>query len=126
MMTLTGLNHLKDIADQMRGLARSSDAKMFYELLSDSLVWTDEIPELSAGQVGGLRALRYVFRYRSSLLLGKAEERYRPFWELAQSLFPDWPGFAPERRDPELRGSYESFHAEAMRDMSDLFGDMRR
>jgi hypothetical protein len=114
-------SQLGEIAGLMRALKRSPDAKMFYELLSDSLVWTDEIPEVSAAQVGGLRSLRFVFRYRTSLMLGIPEERYRPFWEEAQTLFPSWPGFDPERRDPSLRAAYETFHAEAKRDMKDLF-----
>jgi hypothetical protein len=125
-MAVTGLGQLTEIAGLMRGLARSPEAKMFYELLSDSLVWTDEIPEFNADQVGGLRALRFVFRYRTSLMLGKPEERHRPFWDEAWRLFPDWPGFDPERRVPDLRGTYESFHAEAMREMGDLFGEMGR
>ncbi len=119
-------SHLAEIASLMQGLARSPEAKMFYELLSDSLVWTDEIPEVTTEQVGGLRSLRFVFRFRTSLMLGKPEERYRSFWDEARTLFPDWPGFDAERRAPELRAPYESFHAEAMRDMGDLFGEMGR
>jgi hypothetical protein len=124
-MASTGVSRLRDIAELMRELVRSPDAKMFYELLSDSLVWTDEIPEVGPDQVGGLRSLRFVFRYRTSLMLGIAEKRYAYFWEEAQTLFPGWPGFDPERRAPELRGAYESFHADAMREMGDLFGDLR-
>jgi hypothetical protein len=59
-------------------------------------------------------------------MLGKPEERYRHYWEEAMSLFPNWPGFDPERRVPELRNTYESFHAEAMRDLGNLFGEMGR
>ncbi len=120
-MANTGAGLLREIVDPMRSLTASPDAKMFYELLSDSLVWTDEIPEVDPAHVGGRRALRFVFRYRTSLMLGRPEERYRPYWEEALALFPAWPGFKPERRAPSLRDAYESFHAEAMRDVSDLF-----
>jgi hypothetical protein len=115
-------SRLGEIAGRMRELAASADAKMFYELLSDSLMWTDEIPEIRAEDVGGLRSLRYVFRYRTSLMLGTPEERFRPFWDEALALFPGWPGFDPARRDPQLRGAYDSFRAEALREMNDLFG----
>jgi hypothetical protein len=121
-MLNTGPSRLADIAHLMRTLTRGADAKMFYELLSNSLMWTDEIPEVAAEHVGGLRSLRYVFRYRTGLMLGTPEVRFRPFWDEAQALFPDWPGFDPQRRAPELRDAYESFRAEAMREMQDLFG----
>jgi hypothetical protein len=124
-MAGTRTSQLGEIAGLMRELVRLPEAKMFYELLSDSLVWTDEIPEVGADQVAGLRSLRYVFRYRTSLMLGIPETRYSHFWEEARALFPTWPGFDPERRAPELRGAYESFHADAMREMGDLFGDPR-
>jgi hypothetical protein len=124
-MAGTGTSRLRDIAELMRALVRSPDAKMFYELLSDSLVWTDEIPEAGPEQVGGLRSLRFVFRYRTSLMLGVPETRYASYWEEAQALFPGWPGFDPDRRVPDLRNAYESFHADAMREVGDLFGDPR-
>jgi hypothetical protein len=123
-MAMIGKSQLEEITDLMRGLVRAADAKMFYELLSDSLVWTDEIPEVAPNQVGGLRSLRFVFRYRTSLMLGKPEDRYRPFWEQALKLFPGWPGFDTDRRSPDLKSTYETFHAEAMRDMGDLFGGL--
>ena len=82
-MAGTGTSRLGEIAGSMRELIRLPDAKMFYELLSDSLVWTDEIPEVSAEHVGGLRSLRFVFRYRTSLMLGVPETRYVAFWEEA-------------------------------------------
>jgi hypothetical protein len=121
-MTRPGGSRLGEIAHRLRELTPSPDAKMFYELLSDSLMWTDEIPEIRAEDVSGLRSLRFVFRYRTGLMLGVPEERYRPYWDEAVSLFPEWPGFDPRRREPELRGAYESFRAEAQREMTDLFG----
>jgi hypothetical protein len=124
-MAGTGMSRLGEIASLMRELVRSPEAKMFYELLSDSLIWTDEIPEVGADKVGGLRSLRFVFRYRTSVMLGVPEKRYQAFWDEALTLFPGWPGFDPERRAPELRSAYESFHADAMREMGDLFGDPR-
>lgn len=121
-MANTGMSRLATIAHLMQALRRAPDAKMFYELLSDSLMWTDEIPEADATHVGGLRSLRYVFRYRTGLMLGAVEERYRPFWDEAMTLFPAWPGFDPERRAATLRDIYHSFREEAKREMEDLFG----
>jgi hypothetical protein len=121
-MVQPGTSQLAEIAGLLRALQRSPDARMFYELLSDSLMWTDEIPEVDASNVGGLRSLRYVFRYRTGLMLGAPDDRYGSFWNEAQHLFPDWPGFDPARRVSDLRAAYESFRADAIREMKDLFG----
>ena len=88
---------LRAIAGRMRELKPAAGASVFYELMSDALVWDDEIPDLAAGDVGEFHCLRFVFRYRTTLLVGQPDERYRRFWEEAARLFPYWPGFDPRR-----------------------------
>jgi hypothetical protein len=36
-------------------------------------------------------------------------EKFRAYWEKAQQLFPNWPGFSPRRRDSQ----WQQFYTEA-------------
>ncbi|HVS34564.1 MAG TPA: hypothetical protein VMS17_03215 [Gemmataceae bacterium] len=120
-MEADSLEQLRAIADQMRLLRAAPGASVFYELMSDSLVWSDEIPDLETGDVRAFHCLRYVFRYRTTLILGKPDTRYSDFWEEARSLFPDWPGFEGRRQSVELRPVYERFVEQARADIRELF-----
>ncbi len=115
------VSELAAIAPQMRKLVHSAQAEVFYEMLSGSLIWTDEIPESSKRQPGSVECLRPVFRFRSSLIIGNPEEQYRPYWEEAERLFPNWPGFTTERRSESFRSTYETLRADAMQKIDDLF-----
>jgi hypothetical protein len=107
----------------MQVLRPSPGAVLSYELLSDSLVWSDEIPDLEDRDARSFGPLRYVLRFRTSLILGEPEERCRGYWEEAQRLFPDWPGFDPRRQAPALRAEYERFKAQAAADIRELFDE---
>ena len=97
------------------------EAALFYELMSDALVWNDEIPDLQTGDVRDFHCLRFVFRYRTTLMLGQPDERFRRVWDEAYKLFPDWPGFDPRRQSPALRPVYERFVEQAKADIRELF-----
>ena len=60
----------------------------------DERVWEVEVESIDCA------ALRGVWRYRSSLITGEPAEKHRVNREETQRLFPNWPGFLPERRDP--------------------------
>jgi hypothetical protein len=72
--------------------------KVSYEIMSGALIWSDETNSKTPGTV--MEALRYVVAYRTSLMLGKPREVLKPIWEHALTLFPNWVGFRPERRQP--------------------------
>lgn len=74
----------------------SPDAHPFYDMLSDAILWSDELPEELPE---GWTVVRCVFRHRTCLLLG-IEPEYEEWWQLARKLFPAWAGFAEERRQP--------------------------
>ena len=114
---------LRAIAGRMRELKPAPGASVFYELMSDALVWDDEIPDLETGNVGEFHCLRFVFRYRTTLLIGQPDERFRCYWEEATRLFPDWPGFDAGRRSAELRPVYERFREQAKADIRELFNE---
>ena len=45
------IDQLRDIAVRMQPLRAAPGASVFYELMSDALVWSDEIPNLDTGDV---------------------------------------------------------------------------
>jgi hypothetical protein len=114
-------SHFGEIADAMRQLKPDAGAVLFYELMSDALAWSDEIPEMESQQVRAFRPLRFLLRYRTSLILGQPDQRYQEYWDEALTLFPEWPGFEPRRRAAELRQSYDQFRAQASADIKELF-----
>jgi hypothetical protein len=112
---------LREIAPFLQVLRPSPGAVLSYELLSDSLVWSDEIPELEGKADRPFWPLRYVLRFRTSLIVGAPDEPYREYWEEAQRLFPDWPGFDARRQAPDLKAEYDRFKAQAAADIRELF-----
>jgi hypothetical protein len=73
-------------------------AEVWYEIWSGALRWSDETNSKTPVEVFG--ALNFIVAYRTSLMLGKPREVLKPVWEHALTLFPNWVGFRPERRQP--------------------------
>lgn len=91
------------LAPALDGLRFNPDARFFFEMLSGGVVWSDELPPDSASTEEAIAsALRGIWHYRTSLILGAPVERFKASWEAAQSAFPNWPGFHPSRRDTAL------------------------
>ena len=72
-----------------------------YHVLADALYWSDELPK-------GLEkdcenALRFVLRYRSSVIVGRPEVEYEAIWLAARKLFPKWIGFLEKRSTANQR-----------------------
>lgn len=93
------------LAPLLNKLQADPNARVNYELMSGALIWSDEFPALS--EINGLdtNCLRGVFRFRTTLMLGKPEERYRTGWEALQTLCPNWPAFLPDAENPTLPAS---------------------
>ncbi len=115
------VEQLRAIAVRMQPLRPAPGASIFYELMSDALVWSDEIPDLDSGDLRDFHCLRFVFRYRTTLILGAPDARFQGFWEEAKNLFPDWPGFEARRQSGDLRPVYERFVEQARADIRELF-----
>jgi hypothetical protein len=115
------LTQLRAVAPRMRELKPAPDATVFYELMSDALVWSDEIPDLDTGDVSDFHCLRFLFRFRTTLMTGAPDERFRSLWDEAKNLFPDWHGFDPRRQAPEFRPVYQRFCEQAKADIRELF-----
>jgi hypothetical protein len=90
---------LADHAEHLNAICSPAlGSKNFYEMMSGALVWSDETNREIPIKV--IWSLRFIFAYRTSLLLNKPREELKPLWDHALSLFPKWVGFRPERRQP--------------------------
>jgi hypothetical protein len=90
---------LAEIAHAMNGLAKSPNATVGYELLSDSLWWSDELP--ADGPTLGEDCLRLILNYRTGLIINQPKPEFLGYWHAAKRAFPKWPGFAVERCTPD-------------------------
>lgn len=97
------------IAPAMESMQRHFDATVSYHLPADAIYWSDEIPA-SLSRFGE-NCLRPVLHYRTSMILGKPEDRWREYWDEATQRFPNWIGFCVERTrcNPELQETIAGF-----------------
>ena len=124
-MTPMEATALSGIAALMRNLVRSPRATFSYDMLSDALIWSDEFPKPGVlAQVPGWDVIRFVLHFRTTLILGEPYEEYREYWDEALRLFPEWPGFAPERRSSELRADFREKSAWARAELDELEREM--
>lgn len=90
-------NELDTLAGKLpRGPSRATQEPV-YDLMSDAFVWSDELidfQKLSQGEAGAMRCL---WRYRTSLITGAPDERFKELWPRAIALAPHWVGFAAGR-----------------------------
>lgn len=95
MDAIENLYHdLARVAASMEALEKQDDAKVFYEVLSGSLVWSDELPNTTGVS---LDCLRFVLKYRTGLVVGEPQPHFELFWQEAVRQFPKWIGFSAER-----------------------------
>jgi hypothetical protein len=112
----------QQLASILDGLKQATDARLHYDLFADALVWSDELPAPEDRPTAGMIAhqLRGIWRYRTSLILGEPEQKFRAAWEEAQKCFPNWPGFEPTRRDVSLAVTFRELQQSAMKKWDEL------
>jgi hypothetical protein len=76
----------------------TASARVGYDRMSGAVCWSDETDDETPIEV--IWALRFLRAYRTGLMLNKPREEFKAIWDHALSLFPDWVGFRPERRQP--------------------------
>lgn len=91
------LHKLNSSALKIQQCVYDESAAMRYDIMSDSLVWTDEIPP---PPLGDAMVIRLLLRYRTTVLIGQPEIGLAQYWTFGQSLFPIWPGFRTDRNTP--------------------------
>lgn len=107
---------LQDIAADMNAMQYRVDAAVGYDLLSDSLLWSDEMPELGDHRPRDFWCLRPVLRYRTTLILGDPDTDFEEYWSAAQIHFPRWAGFQLSRctKDLDLAKCFETLRSDGM------------
>jgi hypothetical protein len=108
------LHDLSIIAPAMNRLHKQAGARVLYDDLSGSLFWTDEWPQSPPVSTD---CLRFVFNYRTGLLIGKPMNTWLSFWQEAKRCFPDWIGFLPER--VAYNEGFARLHEEGLRRVQD-------
>jgi hypothetical protein len=94
------------------------NAVPFFDLMSGGLVWSDE----RQANVRAVWALRPLWMYRTSVLLGVPDTRHSALWQEAQRIVPDWIGFHPARctPSPELAALAVKLSREGAREVNRL------
>ncbi|QDU45269.1 hypothetical protein Mal52_37610 [Symmachiella dynata] len=118
------LSDFKKISTAMNAMTFQSDAEISYDLLSDALWWTDERPPLTNFRPRDFWCLRFVFRYRTSVILNDIDEDYEDYWNEALIRFPNWAGFHESRCSPnrELAEIYRQMEAGGMQSFGEIGG----
>lgn len=88
------LNEAAAAAAWMRTASFDPAVKAQYDMLSDAVMWRDEFPAWREDR--STLVIRLLFRHRTCKMLGVAT-RFDALWNEGIRLFPDWPGFRPER-----------------------------
>jgi hypothetical protein len=95
------IQELEKLAPVLDRLKADANARVFYELMSGALILSDEMPPPAEREGWECNCMRGVFRFRTTLMLGKPEEKFRGGWDHLQTLCPNWPGFLADRRNPD-------------------------
>jgi hypothetical protein len=89
---------LAAIADAMNRLEKQPNARMHYDCMADAIWWSDERPTFRDARDHW--CLRPIFHFRTTLILEVPNFENLGYWREGMRLFPQWPGFDPERRQP--------------------------
>ena len=85
---------IERLAPFLWSIKKQESADVEYRIFSDAFVWSDEIPD---EPIGDDLALKYLLRYRTSLLIGQPIAELESYWEAAKIAWQGWPGLSPER-----------------------------
>ena len=120
-MTIDYFERLSRIAGEMNRTRVSPTAQVHYDLLADALVWSDELPCEISGRRGEFDCIKLLWRYRTTMLLGKPDNSFRPYWVRARAIFPNWAGFHFSRlkATEELVEFYRREHDRGIRSLEE-------
>ena len=86
-----------------------ANASHHFEIMSGGFSWSDErlLEVANVCMAEESWAFRILIGYRASLIREAPQEELRTPWGQLLRECPDWPGFRPERRSPELAAELE-------------------
>ena len=102
-MTLTAEN-VSAFVELFGSLKIDPSATRSAHMQASGFVWSDEKPDSSTpGEypVAINTFMVYLISYRSTIIRGSPFEPFTPIWNRFQELCPSWPGFSPERSNPD-------------------------
>jgi hypothetical protein len=110
------MREYQKLAKFLNNLPTDPNARVSYDVFADALIWSDEVPPQDFPDRLSFSAadLRGIWRYRTTLILGRPEEKRRDAWDEAMKCFPNWPGFDLTRRDVALAATFAAMQQEAM------------
>ena len=97
MLDEAAARKLQNAAEKLKQCAYSPESHFRFDIMSDAIVWADEIP---SPPLGDAMIVRLLFRFRTTVILGVPDKLLEQYWSLGKTLFPSWPGFRPERSVP--------------------------
>lgn len=99
--------------DLLRALRYSPAASPRYDMLSDAIIWEDEMPrQLPFADLG---FLRHIWRFRIARL-ESGGTLTDDCWTSLRSVCPDWPGFQPKRCEtPDVLEVYKRLKEDSKR-----------
>lgn len=107
---ISSIDQLKSVASACRRMnVPSPNADLRYDVMADSVYWTDEVPSPLPFEWD---VMRFITHHRTRLILGEGESPYTELWNRAKELFPEWVGFRADRCLPssEVVLFYRRYH----------------
>ena len=108
---------LDQLAAELNALEIQVDAALNYDVLSDALVWEDEIPPLQGRRPSTFWCMRALLHHRTCMILKSKRALIRNYGTMRGVCFRTGQGFL--YHDVEVRGSWRKYTARRVADHCD-------
>ena len=121
-MELT-LQQIPALATRFERLQFDPYAERSIELFGAAFVWSDEKPDFDAleNSISVTRFFQYLLWYRKSLIQQEPFDPFTEYWDAFKHACPTWPGFRPERCNPNLCDELDADVHDTMRQVERAF-----
>ena len=104
-------DNVKSFTAVFAALEYDANATRCSHVQAGGFVWSDEKPSFDVDgnfPIAISNFMIYLISYRATIMRGKPHEPFTPIWNAFQSMCPTWPGFRPERNNPDLSSELET------------------